>query len=59
MKKEITVKIKDVWGQERIYPMCEKGKLFSNIAGSKCLSRFDIEKIKRLGFEIKVQSETI
>jgi|3_EtaG_2_1085321.scaffolds.fasta_scaffold292677_1 hypothetical protein len=59
MEKEITVQIKNVWGQERIYPICEKGKIFSSISGSACLSRFAIESIKKLGFEIKVQSEII
>ena len=59
MEKEITVQIKNVWGQERIYPICEKGKIFSTISGSECLSRFAIESIKKLGFEIKVKSEII
>ena len=59
MKNEITVKIKDVWGQERIYPTCEKGKIFTQLMSCKTLNRYAIEKIKKLGFEIKVQSETI
>jgi hypothetical protein len=50
------VEIKNVWGNELIYPNCTRSKIFCNIAGTKTLSRYIIDKIKDLGFEIKVST---
>ena len=55
----ITVKIKNVYGQERIYPICQQAKTFIELTGKLTFDKFDIEKIKSLGFEIKVQTQTL
>lgn len=56
---KIIVSIKTVYGNETIYPICEKAKTFASMVGQKTLTLRDIEHIKRLGFEIEVQPMTI
>ena len=55
MTKSITVKILNIFGNERIYPVCENAHNFSFIANRKTLSRADIKLIKKIGFEIVVE----
>lgn len=55
---EITVEIKNVYGIEKIYPLCEKGKLFAQLSGCKTLTPYAIQVIKKLGYAIKVQPAT-
>lgn len=56
---KIIVSIKTVYGNDTIYPICEKAKTFASMVGQKTLTLRDIEHIKRLGFEIEVQPMTI
>lgn len=56
---KIVVSIKQVYGNELIYPVCEQAKLFSFIAGQKTLSRHTCENIKRLGYTIEVQQKCL
>ena len=35
---EIVIEIKNVYGVEMFYPICDKAKLFASIAGKKPLS---------------------
>lgn len=56
---EITVEIKDVYGQTKVYPMCEKSKLFAEIAGTKTLTTYNIQKIKALGYEVKIKPQEL
>jgi len=55
----ITVRIKNVYGNETIYPVCDKAKAFANIAGTTTLTRHVIAQIKAMGFAISVQTPTI
>lgn len=52
---KIKVKIKNVYGVDRIYPVCEKAQTFAAFAGNKTLLPADIERIKSLGFEVEVE----
>ena len=49
---KITVQIKNVFGQERIYPICARAKLFAQISGHKTLTRADIGLIKQLDYTV-------
>ena len=51
--KTVTVQIKNVYGNELIYPICDTAKLFAGFTGKKTLSHADINRIKALGYEIK------
>ena len=51
--KRLIVKKKSVWGTERIYPICERSKLFTKLVGQKTLDRSAIEIIRQLGYDFK------
>ena len=47
---EIVIKRREVYGEVKYYPVCEKAKLFAAIAGTKTLTRPVLAKIKELGY---------
>lgn len=53
----IQVKIKNVYGNDLVYPICEKAKAFAAIAGQATLTGWTISKIKDLGYTIEVVSD--
>jgi hypothetical protein len=53
MTNIIEVEVKDVYGTVKYYPLCEKAKLFADIAGTKTLTIEAIKKIEALGYSIK------
>jgi len=55
----LIVKKKNVYGIERVYPVCTKAKLFALIAGNKTLLPGVIEKVKKLGYNLTTESEKI
>jgi len=57
--KTLIVKKKNVYGNERIYPVCNKAILFSCIAASKTLCPITIANIKKLGYKFEIQKEEI
>ena len=56
---EITVRITNVYGNQTIYPVCEKALLLARLAGFKTLPSHTIETIKQLGYSINIQQQTI
>jgi hypothetical protein len=55
----IIVKIKNVYGTQRIYPICDKAKLFAALTGTKTLSKDNINNIKALGYQIDLEAQEI
>ena len=53
----ITIEIKNVYGEDRAYPVCEKAKLFTDIAGTKTLRPSDLNYIQQLGYKISVKQQ--
>ena len=51
----IYVKIKSVYGKDKYYPCCSKGKAFAKIAGTKTLTEETIKQIQNIGFTVKVE----
>jgi hypothetical protein len=51
---EIIVQIKNVYGEEKIYPVCEKAQAFAAIAGTRTLTHQTIRQVKKLGYRIQV-----
>lgn len=56
---EITVTIKNVYGEDKVYPACEKSAIFARMLGQKTLTPYDIKNIKDLGYEVMVLTPTI
>lgn len=55
----IQVKIKNVYGVERIYPVNDNAKLLTTLLKKKTIDRDEIEVIKKLGYQIEVLTETL
>ena len=56
---DLVVSKKNVYGIERVYPVCNKAKLFASISGNKTLLPEVIEQIKKLGYNLTTESEKI
>ena len=50
----IQVQIKNVYGNELIYPICSNAKTFADIANSKSLTFETIQLIKKFGYTIEI-----
>jgi hypothetical protein len=48
----ITIEVRDVYGQTMYYPVCDKAKLFAQIAGTKTLTQDTLRKIELLGYGV-------
>ena len=59
MSTNLIVEKKNVYGVERVYPVCNKAKLFANISGNNTLLPEVIELIKKLGYNLTTESEKI
>lgn len=54
---KIQVFIKNVYGNETIYPACETAKKFSILLGTKTLTQTAVRRIKDLGYQVEVISQ--
>lgn len=52
---KIIVEVRHVYGERRVYPHCEKSKLFASIAGTKTLTDHTLCQIKALGYWVEVE----
>ena len=50
---KITVQTRNVYGVKRVYPVCDKARLFTELTGRKTLSEQDLAIIKGLGFVVE------
>ena len=57
LDNEITIQIKNVYGEDKAYPVCNKAKLFTDIAGAKTLRPCDLNYIQQLGYKITVKQQ--
>lgn len=54
MTNLIKIEVRNVYGNETIYPHCEAAKSFANIAGTKTLTIHTLRNVAALGFSIAV-----
>lgn len=59
MNGEFIVSIRNVFGNERIYPISEPALLIAKLMERKTFNKNDIEIIKKLGFSVSVKAQTI
>jgi len=60
MKMIAQVEIKNIYGNDLIYPMNEQAKILAKIAGKVTLTPITVELAKQLGFTFEIkQTATI
>jgi hypothetical protein len=57
MDFELTLLRKEQYGRAVYYPVCDKAKVFANIAGTKTLTADAVRRIKELGYKFDIQHE--
>jgi hypothetical protein len=55
----ITVRIKNNYGQQVVYPFCEVSKKLAALAGTTTLTPMAIRLIKDIGYTVKIQEQTL
>ena len=58
-KMQLIVEIKNVYGVERIYAVCNNSKLITKLKQSKTLNKEDISILRELGYTIETKQPTI
>jgi len=56
---KIEVSIKNVYGVERIYPMCKISNSFTRLMRKRTLDRDEVQEIKSMGYTVEVVSEKL
>ena len=59
MSTSLIVEKKNVYGVERVYPVCNKAKILTALTGNKTLLPEVIEEIKKLGYKLSTKQEEI
>jgi hypothetical protein len=56
---EILVDVKNVYGQELVYPICPKAKLFAEMVGTKTLTKQVLAHIRKLGYTVVIKQKEL
>lgn len=56
---KLLVIIKNVYGNEMIYPVCDKAKLLCKLSGKKTFTKDSLSILKQLGYEFEIPQQTI
>ncbi len=59
MLPTLKVKVKKVYGNELVYPVCEHSQLLARLANRKTLTAQDIRIIEEMGYKIEVETPTL
>ena len=52
---KIVVRVRNIYGNKTVYPVCEDAKLFARIAGHSTLTYTTLDLVKKLGYVIEVE----
>jgi len=55
MSNQIVVRVKQVYGNDTIYPVCDRAKLFADLLGQKSLTFADMRIIQAMGFNVTIE----
>lgn len=50
----VHVRVMDVYGRQVVYPVCDKAKVFADIADTKTLTDSTLRCMRKLGYTIHV-----
>lgn len=56
---KIIVQVRNVYGVDKVYPVCFNAKQFSKIAGTKTLTPEVLTWIKALGYTVEVEAQRL
>lgn len=56
--QKLVIEIRNVYGVEKVYPVCEKAHTFAEIAGTKTLTVEVLDRIKALGYELTLEQKS-
>lgn len=56
---DLTIEIKSIYGEEKIYPACAKSQAFCDLLGQKTLTRSNINKIKAMGYTFSCKAQSL
>jgi hypothetical protein len=56
---EIIVKVKDVYGQATVYPVCVLAEEFAKLARTKTLTKAALDSIRALGFKVVLEQQSL
>ena len=56
---QLIVSKKNVYGVERVYPVCNKAKILTALTGNKTLLDVDIKLIIQLGYTLTTKREEL
>ena len=56
---KIQVQVRNVFGNNLIYPMCDDAKRFTRLTQTKTLHRDDIAVIKSLGYTVETVAKEL
>jgi hypothetical protein len=59
MNKTLIVEIKNVYGNEAIYPANDTAQIFADLIGTKTLGRMKLALIQGLGFTVEVKAPAL
>jgi hypothetical protein len=56
---KIIIEQKQVYGKTLFYPVCQTAQIFSDLTRTKTLDRFQLQKIKSLGYSIELKQQEL
>jgi len=56
---KIIIEQKQVYGKTLFYPVCQTARIFSDLTRTKTLDRFQLQKIKSLGYSIELKQPEV
>lgn len=52
--RSIKIEIRNVYGEDKAYPVCQDAEIFARLAGTKTLTRATLANVLALGYAIDV-----
>lgn len=59
MTQQITIQVRNVYGNETIYPACKTSAFFCKLAGTKTITAEMLRLIRTQGYEIAVEAPRV
>lgn len=56
---KIIIEQKQVYGKTLFYPVCQTAQIFSSLTKTRTLDRFQLQKIKSLGYSIELKQQEL